>query len=83
MEEDWEALFVFLAQRVDAVVIDEFPNLIAEDKTVLSTFQALADQVLSGTDMKLILVGSSVSIMTSKVLSYRSPCTAVRPWPCR
>lgn len=53
VEEDWEALFVFLAQRVDAVVIDEFPNLIAEDKTALSTFQALVDQVLSGTDMKL------------------------------
>jgi hypothetical protein len=26
VEEDWEALFAFLAQRVDVVVIDEFPN---------------------------------------------------------
>jgi len=39
VEEDWEALFAFLAQRVDVVVIDEFPNLIAEDKAVLSTLQ--------------------------------------------
>ena len=40
---------------------------------MFSTFQALVDQVLSGTDTKLILVGSSVSIMTSRVLSYRRP----------
>jgi hypothetical protein len=26
VEEDWEALFAFLAQRVDVVVIVEFPN---------------------------------------------------------
>jgi AAA+ ATPase superfamily predicted ATPase len=73
VEEDWEALFAFLAQRVDVVVIDEFPNLIAEDKAVLSTLQAVVDQVLSGTSMKLVLVGSSVSVMTSRVLSYKSP----------
>jgi hypothetical protein len=73
VEEDWEALFAFLAQRVDVVVIDEFPNLIAEDKAVLSTLQAVVDQVLSGTNMKLVLVGSSVSVMTSRVLSYKSP----------
>jgi AAA+ ATPase superfamily predicted ATPase len=71
VEEDWEALFAFLAQRVDVVVIDEFPNLIAEDKAVLSTLQAVVDQVLSGTNVKLMLVGSSV--MTSRVLSYKSP----------
>lgn len=55
------------------VVIDEFPNLIAEDKAVLSTLQAVVDQMLSGTNMKLVLVGSSVSVMTSRVLSYKSP----------
>ncbi|MFP3252346.1 MAG: ATP-binding protein, partial [Thermoproteus sp.] len=73
VEEDWEALFAFLARRVDVVVIDEFPNLIAEDKAVLSTLQAIVDQMLGGTNMKLVLVGSSVSVMTSRVLSYRSP----------
>jgi AAA+ ATPase superfamily predicted ATPase len=73
VEEDWEALFAFLAQRVDVVVIEEFPNLIAEDKAVLSTLQAIVDQMLSGTNMKLVLVGSSVSVMTSRVLSYKSP----------
>jgi AAA+ ATPase superfamily predicted ATPase len=55
------------------VVIDEFPNLMAEDKAVLSTLQAIVDQMLSGTNMKLVLVGSSVSVMTSRVVSYKSP----------
>ena len=82
VEEDWEALFAFLAQRVDVVVTDEFPNLIAEDKAVLSTLQAVVDQVLSGTSMKLVLVGSSVSVMTSRVSATRAPSTAGRRWPC-
>jgi AAA+ ATPase superfamily predicted ATPase len=43
VEEDWEALFAFPAQRVDVVVIDEFPNLIAKDKAVLSTLQASSE----------------------------------------
>ena len=73
VEEDWEALFAFLAQIVDVVVIDEFPDLIAEDKAVLSTLHAVVDQVLSGTNVKLVLVGSSVSVMTLRVLSYKSP----------
>jgi len=69
--EDWESYFNFLKDRV--VVIDEFPNLIKEDPRVVSVFQRVVDTVLNNTKTKLILLGSSVSIMSSKVLSYRSP----------
>jgi len=71
VREDWEAYFNFLRDLV--IVIDEFPNLIREDPGVVSVFQRIVDTVLQGTRTKLILVGSSVSMMTSRVLSYRSP----------
>ncbi len=71
VREDWEAYFHFLKDWV--VVIDEFPNLIAEDKTVVSLFQKIVDTVLHGTKTKLLLVGSSVSMMKNAVLSYKSP----------
>ncbi len=69
--EDWESYFNFLKGRV--VIIDEFPNLIREDPRVVSVFQRVVDTVLKGTRTKLILLGSSVSMMSSRVLSYRSP----------
>lgn len=69
--EDWESYFNFLRGRV--VIIDEFPNLIREDPRVVSVFQRVVDTVLRGTRTKLILLGSSVSVMGSRVLSYRSP----------
>jgi AAA+ ATPase superfamily predicted ATPase len=71
--EDWEALLAFLADKVDVVIIDEFPNLVESDKAALSAIQAAVDNVLANTSTKLILLGSSVSVMTSKVLSYKSP----------
>ena len=69
--EDWESYFNFLKGRV--VIIDEFPNLIREDPRVVSVFQRVVDTILKGTRTKLILLGSSVSMMSSRVLSYRSP----------
>ncbi len=69
--EDWEALLHALRGKV--IVIDEFPNLIKEDHRVLSEFQRVIDTDLSDSNTKLILLGSSVSMMTEKVLSYKSP----------
>ncbi|ABL88603.1 ATPase [Pyrobaculum islandicum DSM 4184] len=71
--DDWEAVFTYLRDRVDVVIIDEFPNLIEEDKAILSTLQAVVDEVLVHSNLKLVLTGSSISTMTSKVLSYKSP----------
>lgn len=69
--EDWEGTFHTLKGKV--IVIDEFPNLIKEDPKVLSVFQRAIDLDLSNSSSKLILLGSSVGMMTEKVLSYKSP----------
>jgi len=73
LKPDWEVLFDFLKDRVDAVIIDEFQNLIQEDERVLNLFQVIVDITLKNSKLKLFLLGSSVSVMTSKVLDYRSP----------
>jgi len=70
---DWEVLFEFLKTRADVVIIDEVQNLIQEDINILNIFQSVTDLILKGSTLKLILVGSSVSVMTSKILSYKSP----------
>ncbi len=69
--EDWESYFSFLRDKV--VVIDEFPNLVKEDPRVVSVFQRIVDLLLSNTKTKLILLGSSISMMSDRVLSYGSP----------
>ena len=70
---DWEVIFEFLMNKVDVVIIDEFQNLIKEDKNLLHIFQAIIDSKLKYTKMKLFLLGSSISMITSKVLNYKSP----------
>ncbi|MBI3050986.1 ATP-binding protein [Candidatus Woesearchaeota archaeon] len=73
LKMDWEAAFEFLKDKVDAVVIDEFQNLIRENESILNVFQAITDTILKNSKLKLFLLGSSVSMMTSKVLDYKSP----------
>ena len=70
-QEDWEAYFNFLKGKI--AVIDEFPSLIKEDPKIVSLFQRIVDLILSHTNTKLILLGSSISMMSDRVLSYRSP----------
>lgn len=69
--EDWESYFNFLKGKI--VVIDEFPNLIKEDPKVVSVFQRVVDLILKDTATKLVLLGSSISMMSDSVLSYKSP----------
>ncbi len=73
VKKDWEVLINFLKDKIDVLIIDEFPNLIKEQPTILSLFQSLIDTNLKKTNLKLILLGSSVSLITSKILSYKSP----------
>ncbi len=70
-KEDWEAYFKFLENKI--IIIDEFPNLIKENPKVLSLFQRIIDTHLKNTKTKLIILGSSISMMGDKVLSYSSP----------
>ncbi|MCY0858841.1 MAG: ATP-binding protein [Sulfolobaceae archaeon] len=70
IKEDWESLFYALRDKV--IVIDEFPYLIEEDSSIPSVFQRIVDETLKGTKTKIILIGSSISMM-SDLLSYKSP----------
>ena len=68
---DWEALFNFLKNKI--IILDEFPNLIKENPKIVSLFQRIVDTILKNSHTKLILLGSSISLMESKVLSYQAP----------
>src|SRR3990170_7240991 len=72
-KEDWEVLLDFLKDNVAVLVIDEFQNLVKADKTVLSLFQRAIDTNLKNSELKLIALVSSVSMITSELLQYRSP----------
>ena len=63
----WDAALRLLASAVGdtptIVVIDEFPYLIADDKTIEATFQKQWDRLLSKRPILLILVGSDIAMM--------------------
>jgi AAA+ ATPase superfamily predicted ATPase len=55
------------------IIIDEFPALIEANKAAPSIFQKIWDQNLKNTPTMLILLGSSIAMMETEVLSYKSP----------
>lgn len=71
--QDWEVIFDFLKGKADIIVLDEFQNFIAEDRSFLSLLQKIIDSSLSRSGLKLFILGSSVSMLDSAVLSYKSP----------
>ncbi len=54
-------------------VIDEFPYLIKLNRGIPSFFQRIWDLNLSRQNVMLILCGSSIGMMETEVLGYRSP----------
>lgn len=54
------------------IVFDEFPYLVSQDKSILSQFQKIYDEYLKPKKIKLILCGSSMSIM-NQLQEYKSP----------
>ena len=74
--DDFAEAFRYLTRRVDGrcvVALDEFSYLVDEDDAIPSVFQTVVDNVLAGTDVSLVLLGSSISMMKEGVLSYESP----------
>lgn len=69
--EDWISTFRLLKNKI--IILDEFPYMIKEDPSLTSTFQKMIDKELSNTGTKLIILGSSITMMTDKVLNYSSP----------
>lgn len=71
----WEEVFVYLKAKKQRFVlaIDEFPYLIQSNPAIPSLFQKGWDEHLAGSDICLILFGSSMAMMENEVLGYRSP----------
>ena len=72
--ETFEEFFEELKKRFDNLIfcIDEFSFWVEKDDAICSTFQIIIDEILKDTKIKLILLGSSISIMES-LLSYKNP----------
>jgi AAA+ ATPase superfamily predicted ATPase len=70
-------LFKFFVNEIKnekiVVVFDEFPYLMEIDKSIVSIFQKIWDELLVNTRVFLILCGSSIGMMESELLSYKSP----------
>ncbi|MHA1894799.1 MAG: ATP-binding protein [Candidatus Helarchaeota archaeon] len=73
LKNDFHLLLNYLKDKVDIIIIDEFPNMVSENENILNIFQNSIDTDLKNSSLKLIVLGSSISLMTSKVLSSPSP----------
>lgn len=69
----WVAESLRRRGRKPLVILDEFPYLIEGDRAVLSEMQKAWDERLSKAELMLVLTGSSVGMMETHVLGYRSP----------
>lgn len=72
----WEDLFRGFIDETEGHVIiamDEFPYLIEVNKAVPSIFQKIWDEILKEEDVTLIICGSSIGMMETHVLGYKSP----------
>ncbi len=70
--DDWHEFFEYFTKVVDEKIIfvlDEFPYLIEQKKSIPSLFQSFIDEHLLEKDMLLILCGSSISMMESLMTS--------------
>jgi AAA+ ATPase superfamily predicted ATPase len=73
---DWDSFFEYLYQRSDeriVIAIDEFPYLVKEDSALPSILQSFWDLKLKGSKIFLILCGSSIRMMESMIMEYKSP----------
>ncbi|GAB4437561.1 MAG: ATP-binding protein [bacterium] len=72
----WQQFFSYLKQKGNKrliFVIDEFPYLVNSNPAISSVFQKGIDQYLKGSNIFLILMGSSVGMMEKEVLHYKAP----------
>jgi uncharacterized protein len=72
---DWVELFRSFSKRNKescVMILDEFPYLVSENPSVPSKFQKIWDTCLNETKIKLVIVGSSISMMED-LLGSKSP----------
>lgn len=71
LRPDWEVVLEALEGRT--IVLDEFPYLVRDTPTILSTLSRLIDTRLARTGTKLVLLGSSIGMMEQYALAQSSP----------
>lgn len=75
--KDWEQAFSALTDiKTDkklVVVIDEFPYMVRNNKSIPSILQNLWDHMLKNTNIMLVLSGSSMSFIEDEILGYKNP----------
>ncbi len=74
--ESFEELFQEFSKKTKEkiiIAIDEFPYLIEGNNAIPSIFQKIWDEILKEKKIMLILCGSSISMMETQVLGYKSP----------
>lgn len=74
--EGFDDVFEYVVRRIEdelILVIDEFSYLVEEDDSVPSVFQRVYDDILADTDISVLLLGSSISMMEEGALSHESP----------
>lgn len=75
--DSWTPIFNIISdesknERI-VLVMDEFQNLGKANKAFSSVMQKIWDEILSKSNVMLILCGSLINMMTSQVLNYDSP----------
>ncbi|NMB40247.1 MAG: ATP-binding protein [Parcubacteria group bacterium] len=73
---DWLEIFQYLKKNIKdrfIFVVDEYPYLVDVNESISSLFQKGWEESLKESKIFLILSGSSISMMESEVLSYKSP----------
>ncbi|WP_048056155.1 ATP-binding protein [Pyrococcus sp. ST04] len=73
---DFGRLFRYLAEEIGnekvAIVLDEFQYLMSLEPGILSALQKVWDEHLKGTEIFLVLCGSSIGMM-ERIMEYKSP----------
>lgn len=69
----FEDIFKIIADKNLIIILDEFPNMIRNNLNFLSRFQKIIDEILVNSTAKIIITGSSMSVIKEKVLDYESP----------
>jgi AAA+ ATPase superfamily predicted ATPase len=74
---NWHDAFSFIAEKARMqrfiLVIDEFPYLVTNNKSIKSILQNIIDHQLKETGLFLILCGSQIGFMEKEVLGAKSP----------
>jgi hypothetical protein len=66
-------LFDEIKDRKVVIIFDEFPYLIELNRGIVSIFQKAWDELLKKKKVFLVLCGSSIGMMETEVLGYKSP----------